>query len=109
MYQLNLPVQLRPEADIATFVIGPNAEAVAAVTAWDPGGRELRRYPGSPLLSDPRHQFWKRDGSIPASDEVAQKFFFERRGASVEKLKLHLQCSAGGPAFTFDLVPVRSP
>jgi hypothetical protein len=96
-----------------TTVKGPikegGATEVTAVTAWDSEGNELRRYPGSPLLSDPRHQFWKRDGTIPASDEVAQKFFFKRRGAPVGKLKLHLQCSAGGPAFTFDLVPVRSP
>jgi hypothetical protein len=96
-----------------TTVKGPikegGATEVTAVTAWDAEGKELRRYPGSPLLSDPRHQFWKRDGTIPASNEVAQKFFFKRRGASVEKLQLHLQCSAGGPAFTFDLVPVRSP
>jgi len=98
-----------------TTVKGPlkngNATEVTTVTAWDSEGRELERYPGSPLLSDPPHQSWKRDGSIPASDEVAQKFFFlsERRRATVGPLKLHLQCSAGGPAFTFDLVPVRSP
>jgi len=37
MYQIPLPVQLRPEADFAAFVAGPNAEAVAAVTAWAAG------------------------------------------------------------------------
>jgi DnaA family protein len=37
MHQLNLPVQLRPEADFAAFVAGPNAEAVAAITAWTAG------------------------------------------------------------------------
>ncbi len=37
MRQLPLPVQLRPEADFAAFVVGPNAEAVAAVTAWSLG------------------------------------------------------------------------
>jgi len=34
MRQLPLPVQLRPEADFATFVRGSNAEAVVAVSAW---------------------------------------------------------------------------
>jgi len=37
MHQLNLPIQLRPEADFTGFVTGPNAEAVAAVTAWTAG------------------------------------------------------------------------
>lgn len=37
MRQLPLPVQLRPDADFATFVIGPNVETVAAVTAWAMG------------------------------------------------------------------------
>jgi DnaA family protein len=37
MHQLNLPVQLQPEADFAAFVAGPNAEALAAVSAWAGG------------------------------------------------------------------------
>jgi len=37
MHQIPLPVQLRPEADFAAFVAGPNAEAIAAVTAWATG------------------------------------------------------------------------
>jgi DnaA family protein len=34
MDQLPLPVQLRPEADFAGYLPGPNSEAVAAVAAW---------------------------------------------------------------------------
>lgn len=37
MRQLHLSVQLRPEAEFATFVAGANGEAVAAVTAWAAG------------------------------------------------------------------------
>ncbi len=37
MHQLTLPVQLQPEADFASFLNGPNAEAVTAVTAWAEG------------------------------------------------------------------------
>jgi len=37
MRQIPLPVELRPEADFAAFVAGPNAEVVAAVTAWAAG------------------------------------------------------------------------
>jgi len=44
MQQLPLPVQLRPEADFAAFVAGPNVEAVAAVTAWSLGEGERFLY-----------------------------------------------------------------
>lgn len=37
MHQLNLPVQLRSEADFASYLPGPNTEAVAAITAWSIG------------------------------------------------------------------------
>lgn len=37
MHQLPLPVQLRPEAGFSAFVAGPNAEALAAITAWTAG------------------------------------------------------------------------
>lgn len=37
MHQLTLPVQLPPEADFASFLTGPNAEAVTAVSAWAEG------------------------------------------------------------------------
>jgi len=44
MHQISLPVQLRPEADFAAFVAGPNAEAVAAVTAWAAGSGDSFLY-----------------------------------------------------------------
>jgi DnaA family protein len=34
MRQLPLAIQLRPEADFAGYLAGPNAEAVAAISAW---------------------------------------------------------------------------
>jgi len=37
MHQLSLPIQLRPEADFASYLAGPNREAVAAITAWSIG------------------------------------------------------------------------
>ncbi len=37
MQQIPLPVQLKPEADFTAFVVGPNAEAVTAITAWAAG------------------------------------------------------------------------
>lgn len=37
MQQLPLAVQLRPQADFADYLPGPNAEAVAAVAAWADG------------------------------------------------------------------------
>jgi DnaA family protein len=40
MHQLALPVELRPEADFDGFLSGPNAESVAAVTAWSRGTGE---------------------------------------------------------------------
>jgi len=49
MHQLPLPVQLRPEADFSAFVTGPNAEALAAVTAWTTGtGDEFLYLFGTP-------------------------------------------------------------
>jgi len=49
--QLSLPVQLRPEADFSAYVAGPNAEAIAAVTAWSKGAGDAFLYlfgvPGS--------------------------------------------------------------
>lgn len=51
MHQLTLPIQLRAEADFASFLTGPNAEAVCAVTAWAAGRGEEFLYlfglPGS--------------------------------------------------------------
>ncbi len=44
MHQIPLSVQLRPEADFAAFVAGPNAEAVAAVTAWAAGSGDSFLY-----------------------------------------------------------------
>lgn len=40
MHQLTLPIQLRPEADFSSFLTGPNAEAVSAVSAWAAGSSE---------------------------------------------------------------------
>jgi DnaA family protein len=40
MQQLPLAVKLSPEADFAEYVAGPNAEALAAVTAWARGAGE---------------------------------------------------------------------
>lgn len=37
MHQLHLSLQLQPEADFATFVAGPNGEAVATITDWANG------------------------------------------------------------------------
>jgi DnaA family protein len=37
MHQLSLPLQLRPDADFAAFIAGPNTEAVAATKAWAEG------------------------------------------------------------------------
>lgn len=37
MQQLPLAIQLRPEADFADYLPGPNAEAVAAVSGWSEG------------------------------------------------------------------------
>jgi DnaA family protein len=37
MHQLTLPIQLRPEADFADYLAGPNAEAVTAIGAWATG------------------------------------------------------------------------
>ncbi|MCG6859774.1 MAG: DnaA regulatory inactivator Hda [Chromatiaceae bacterium] len=37
MHQLPLAVQLKPEADFAAYVAGPNAEPLAAVTTWAAG------------------------------------------------------------------------
>lgn len=37
MRQIPLSIRLRPDADFAAFVVGPNVEAVAAVTAWAAG------------------------------------------------------------------------
>ncbi|MHC4401226.1 MAG: hypothetical protein ACYTG0_16255 [Planctomycetota bacterium] len=83
------------------------AVEVGDVTAWDSNGRPLRRLPGSPLMTDPRHLLWKCNGSIPADDEVAQKFFFDVRDGPPQWLKLQFQCSGNGPTFVFDRVPVR--
>jgi len=51
MRQLTLPIQLRPDADFASFLTGPNAETVSAVTAWATGSGEAFLYlfglPGS--------------------------------------------------------------
>jgi DnaA family protein len=44
MYQLGLPVQLRPEWDFSAYVAGPNAEAVAAVSAWATGAGDAFLY-----------------------------------------------------------------
>jgi DnaA-homolog protein len=40
MEQLPLPVQLRPDANFAAFLPGPNGEAVAALAAWARGAGE---------------------------------------------------------------------
>ena len=40
MHQLTLPIQPRPEADFSSFLTGPNAETVSAVTAWAAGSGE---------------------------------------------------------------------
>jgi len=94
-----------------TTVRAPGQQGVEiqkrAVAAWDSNGRKLGAFPGSPMLSDPPRQYWKRDGSLPATDEVAQKFFFLQEDAPAESLKLQFQCSGDGPAFVFDSVPVR--
>ena len=37
MHQLSLSIQLRSEADFASYLAGPNAEPVAAITAWSMG------------------------------------------------------------------------
>jgi hypothetical protein len=58
-------------------------------------------------MTDPRHLFWKRDGRIPAEDEVAQKFFFESQDGPPVCLNLRLQLSGNGPTFVFDRVPIR--
>ena len=44
MHQIPLPVQLLPEADFSAFVAGPNAEALAAVTAWAAGNGDSFLY-----------------------------------------------------------------
>lgn len=55
MRQLPLPVQLRPEADFAAFVPGPNAEAIAAVTAWSLGEGDPFLYLFGPAGSGKTH------------------------------------------------------
>jgi hypothetical protein len=77
------------------------------VAAWDSNGVKVGAFPGSPLLSDPPHQYWKRDGIVPAADEVAQKFFFRQDDSTQKWLKFRFQCSGDGPVFVFDKVLVR--
>lgn len=51
MEQLPLPIQLAPEANLGSFIPGPNAEALAACTAWAKGEGEpfvlVCGYPGT--------------------------------------------------------------
>lgn len=55
MQQLPLAVQLRPEADFAEYLPGPNAEAVAAIAAWAAGDGEPFLYLFGPSGSGKTH------------------------------------------------------
>jgi DnaA family protein len=44
MQQIPLPIELRPEADFAEYLPGPNAEALAAIMGWAAGTGESFLY-----------------------------------------------------------------
>jgi len=71
MHQIPLPVQLRPEADFAAFVAGPNAEAVAAVTAWATGSGDSFLYLFGTVGSGKTHLLQAACRQVVQSDRSA--------------------------------------
>lgn len=55
MQQLPLAVQLRPQADFADYLPGPNAEAAAAVAAWADGAGDAFLYLFGPTGTGKTH------------------------------------------------------